>query len=317
MTTKHTQDPARSADLPPALAAHRELAAACRIAREAGALAYAYFTAWHGGSQGDGQGAPRPDASLAVHLKPGDEPVTEADRAVSELCVRGLRAAFPDDAVVSEELPDDEQRLARRRTWFVDPIDGTKDFIAGRPGFSVMLGLIDAQADCRPVLGVVYQPAADRLWYAALGTGAYACVAGVPPQRMRVSAEHELAGARMVSSASVRDPMVADLRARAGIRDEVQIGSVGIKLALIGAGERDLYVNPASKTRLWDTAAAEIILHESGGRLTDLHDRPLSYRRAAGDSLAHGGGLLASNGVLHAAALAQLAPLFAGKAGTT
>jgi 3'(2'), 5'-bisphosphate nucleotidase len=107
----------------------------------------------------------------------------------------------------------------------------------------------------------------------------------------------------------VREPVVADLRQRAGIRDELQIGSVGIKLALLGAGERDLYVNPASKTKLWDTAAPEIILHEAGGRLSDLYGRPLRYDAELG----HRDGLVASNGWLHAAALAQVSLLIGGR----
>jgi 3'(2'), 5'-bisphosphate nucleotidase len=264
------------------------------LVREAGALALRYFLAWHGGSSA---------GVLAVEMKDGDEPVTAADRTVSELCVSRLRAAFPSDAVLSEELPDDGARHHAARTWLVDPIDGTKDFIAGRPGFSVMIGLLEGG---RPVLGAVYQPAADRLFYAQLGAGATLLRAAEPPLRMRVSATAELAAARMVSSAANPEPLVAELRARAGIRDDQQIGSVGIKLSLVAAGERDLYVNPAGRCKLWDTAAPDIILTEAGGRLTDLRGEPLRY---TGASLSHRRGLVASNGELHAQALAQLAPL--------
>lgn len=271
-----------------------EFAVVLPLVREAGALALRYFLAWHGGAAAQ---------ALAVELKDEDEPVTAADRAVSELCVSRLRVAFPADAVVSEELPDDGARHHAARTWLIDPIDGTKDFIAGRPGFAVMIGLLEGG---RPVLGAVYQPAADRLFYARLGTGATLVLADGPPQRMRVSATRELAAARMVSSAANPEPLVAELRARAGIRDDQQIGSVGIKLSLVAAGERDLYVNPAGKCKLWDTAAPSIILTEAGGRLTDLRGTPLSY---TSKDLSHRRGLVASNGELHEQALAQLAPL--------
>jgi 3'(2'), 5'-bisphosphate nucleotidase len=83
---------------------------------------------------------------------------------------------------------------------------------------------------------------------------------------------------------------------------------VGIKLGLLAAGERDLYVNPAGKCKLWDTAAPGIILAEAGGRLTDLLGEPLRYD---GQDLGHRRGLVASNGLLHAQALVQLAPLVA------
>ncbi|MFT3754974.1 MAG: 3'(2'),5'-bisphosphate nucleotidase CysQ [Pseudoxanthomonas sp.] len=265
-----------------------------QLVREAGELARHYYDAWHGG----------PAASaLAVELKEGGEPVTAADRAVSELCIQRLRAAFPGDAILSEEVPDDGARHQAARTWLIDPIDGTKDFIVGRPGFSVMIGLL---AGGRPTLGAVYQPTADRLWYASAGGGAYLVTGGAPPRRLHVADSSDLSQARLVSSASHPDPLVTELRTRAGIRDEQNIGSVGIKLGLVAAGERDLYVNPASKCKLWDTAAPEIILAEAGGRLTDLVGEPLSYTR---EDLGHRRGLVASNGRLHAAALAQLEPI--------
>jgi len=275
-----------------------ELDVVCRIARTAGQLASRYFTAWHGQGQSDGQGA------LTVDLKDGDEPVTAADRAVSDLCVENLHREFPGDAVLSEEVPDDGARLKATRTWLVDPIDGTKDFIAGRPGFAVMIGLL---VGGEPVLGVVYQPTGDHMWYATRDQGAFVIDGGGPARRIQVSAVDRLTEARMVSSASVRETVVAQVRERAGISSEIQIGSVGIKLSLLAAGERDLYINPAGRTKLWDTCAPSIILHEAGGRLTDLLGRPLNYR----GELGHNDGLVATNGALHAQALEQLAPFVA------
>ena len=87
---------------------------------------------------------------LVVEMKPGDEPVTAADRRGSEIIVDGLARAFPHDPVISEELPPPDGAQAGARLWLVDPIDGTKDFIRGEDGYSVMLGLV---RDGRPVLG--------------------------------------------------------------------------------------------------------------------------------------------------------------------
>lgn len=251
-----------------------ELLTAAAIARAAGAMARRYFDDWH---RGAGAGA------LAVEMKEGDEPVTAADRAVSTLCVDRLRAAFPADAVVSEELPDDGSRHRAARTWLVDPIDGTKDFIAGRPGFAVMIGLI---TQGRPTLGVVYQPLTDRLYFAHAGGGAFVATAEAAPQPLRVSTVSDLAAAR--------------------VHEEPPLGSLGLKLCHLAAGERDLYVNPAARCKLWDTAAPEIILREAGGQLTDARGEPLRY---TGADLGHRRGLLGSNGRLHAAALVRLAPL--------
>lgn len=287
--------PELHAELHPELGDDAELRTVVALAREAGALALAYFLAAHGGAAAGS--AP----GLDVQMKDGDEPVTAADRAVNELCVAGLRRAFPDDAVLSEELPDDGARHRAARTWLVDPIDGTKDFIAGRPGFAVMIGLLVAG---RPVLGVVYQPAVDRLWYARSGRGAFENIADRPPRRMGVSAVDVLTEARLVSSASSREELVAKVREAAGIRDEEQVGSVGVKLGLIAAGVRDLYVNPAGRCKLWDTGAPEVILAEAGGQLTDFAGQPLRYTEALG----HSHGIVASNGHLHTAALERLRP---------
>ena len=155
------------------------------------------------------------DGELAVEMKPGDEPVTVADRRASELIVAGLAAAFPDDPVISEELlptplangAEDPAPLASvtrggsPRLWLVDPIDGTKDFIRGSDGFSVMIGLVEHG---RPVLGVVYQPAIDRMFYAS-PAGAF----GQTPDGTRpltVSALTTATDARLVASASSRSP---------------------------------------------------------------------------------------------------------------
>lgn len=279
---------------------HQELQEARAAAREAGALVRSYYQAWH--RSGDAHGA------LAVQLKDGDEPVTEADKAASALIVARLRAAFPDDVILSEEAPDDGARHRGGRLWVVDPIDGTKDFIAGRPGFSVMIGLL---IEGQPALGVVYQPLrqivgqpADRLWEGVRGHGAYE-VLGDERRRLSVSTIADLTQVRMVSSASRPEATVAQLREAAGIKDEQNIGSVGIKLGLIAAGERDLYLNPATTVKLWDTCAPQVLLHEAGGLLTDCHGDALCYTGALG----HLRGLLASNRVVHAAAIQRLQPL--------
>ena len=274
----------------------RELTVAIELARRAGALV-AQVRA--GGGE-----------ALGVELKAGDEPVTVADRAASELIVAGLRAEFPDDVVISEENADDLARLTARRVWFIDPIDGTKDFIAGRPGFSVMIGLCEGHA---PVLGVVYQPTGDRLFWAAPGAApdggaaAWFAAPGEAPRRLHVSEVRDAAGIRLVASASHRTAAIDAVKSALGIADELNIGSVGLKLALISLAERELYVNPSPKCKAWDTCAPEAILRAAGGVITDTHGEALRYDQA---DLGRGSGLVASNGHVHAEVLARLAHLF-------
>ena len=244
------------------------------------------------------------DASLlAVEMKPGDEPVTVADRAASDLIVTGLLAAFPDDVVISEERADEPARLTARRCWYVDPIDGTKDFIRGREGFAVMIGLC---VDGVPVVGVVHQPTTHRAFWAADGA-AFTADGDGPPHPLAVSAVQEARAIRLVASKSHRSDAIDQVKALLGVTDELNIGSVGLKLCLIAAGERDLYVNPWPKCKAWDTCAPEAILVAAGGVLTDTRGAALRYDDA---ELGRLGGLIASNRHVHADVVARLASLF-------
>lgn len=263
----------------------RELARAIELARLAGA-----------------EVARMQRGELEVEMKPGDEPVTAADRRASELIVAGLADSFPLDPIISEELPPAPGALGAPRFWLVDPIDGTKDFIRGEDGYSVMIGLV---CDGVPTLGVVYQPVIDRLFY---GTPAGAMM--VAPGETRPLAVSDVATAaeiRLVASKSHRSRDLDRVKRELGIDNELNIGSVGVKLCVIAAGLRDLYVNPAAKTKAWDTCAPEAILVPAGGRLSDLFGNPIEYTR----ELAHRRGLVASNGRVHDEVIAKLAPLFA------
>jgi 3'(2'), 5'-bisphosphate nucleotidase len=267
-----------------------EVAAAERLAREAGHLVLKF----HG-------------ADLEVERKAGDEPVTVADRNASELIVGELRDAFPDDVIISEENADDLRRLRARRVWYVDPIDGTKDFIRGDDGFCVMIGLC---IDHRPAVGVIYQPLYDRLFAAATGGGTWLAAADAAPVQAHTSSVSELSDVRLVASKSHRGSNIDQVKSALGISSELNIGSVGLKLGVIALGERDLYVNPSSKTSSWDTCAPEALLVEAGGRISDIQGAPLRYDS---EIIGHQRGLLASNGRIHDAAVERLAPLFAGR----
>ena len=269
----------------------RELDIAVDLARRAGER----IAALHG-------------SGIAVDTKDDQSPVTQADREANELIVTALTAAFPGDGILSEELPDDGSRLVRPRVWMVDPLDGTKDFIRGRDGFAVMIGLLEAAT---PALGVVYQPIGDKLYYATRGGGAFLATGGGAAVRIHVSDVREPAKIRMVASKSHRTEAIDRVRAALGISDELNVGSVGLKLGLIAEGVRDLYVNPAGHSKLWDACGPEAILVEAGGRLSDLRGQPLDYR---GAELGNTRGLIASNGVLHEEVVARLGTLFPGGA---
>lgn len=240
---------------------------------------------------------------LGVEMKDGDEPVTVADRRASDIIVEGLAQSFPGDAIVTEERTPAAGAFAGKRLWLVDPIDGTKDYIRGGDGFSVMIGLV---VDGRPAVGVVHQPTLDRTYFATPDGGAHVLHAGTTT-RLMISDVGSAGEARLVASASSRTADIDRVKAQLGIDDEQNIGSVGVKLCLIAQGTRDLYVNPSAKTKAWDTAAPEAILLRAGGRLTDLFGTPIDYH---GD-MRHKRGLVASNGRIHEEVVGKLGALFA------
>jgi 3'(2'), 5'-bisphosphate nucleotidase len=240
-------------------------------------------------------------AGVKAETKAFDEPVTAADRDASTFLVNAIRAAFPDDAILSEEEPDDGTRLQNQRVWMIDPIDGTRDFIEGHDGFSVMIGLLDGD---RPALGVMFQPVGERLYHAVHDHGAFYSEADNTARPIRVSKTTDASKLRMVASRSHRDAIVDKVAASLGIGDSLHVGSLGLKVGLIARNERDLYVNPSGKSKLWDTCGPEVILLEAGGRITNARGEVLQYRTQA---LNHAG-IIASNGALHDEIVQKLAP---------
>jgi 3'(2'), 5'-bisphosphate nucleotidase len=246
--------------------------------------------------------------NLIVQNKAGDEPVTEADHAANTLIVDRLRAAFPDDVVLSEEIPDDRSRIGRPRVWMVDPIDGTRDFILGHTGFVVMIGLA---IDGRPQVGAVAHPLTRKLWSGVVGAGAWVSEGGGARGPLATSALAAPPGIRLVASKSHRTGRVDAVKKALGIVDEINVGSVGLKIALVAEATRDLYVYTGGRTKIWDTCGPEAILRAAGGRVTDMDGVPLSYDQP---ELYNRRGIVASNGLLHDFVIATIAPFVPAKA---
>jgi 3'(2'), 5'-bisphosphate nucleotidase len=238
---------------------------------------------------------------VSVKYKDAGEPVTEADLAANALIVGRLAQEFPGDAILSEELPDDGSRLEKPRVWMVDPIDGTRDFVRGRPGYVVMIGLC---LDGQPALGAVAHPRTDVVWSGVVGQGAWRDSPDGNRAPMRTSALAEPRGVRIVVSQSRRSPRIDAFRLALGVTDEMSVGSVGLKVALVCQGERDLYLYPGEQTKLWDTCGPEAILTAAGGRMSDMDGRPLVYNKA---DLNNRNGVVASNGPLHDLVIQALA----------
>jgi len=252
-----------------------ELEFAAKLAREAATIVNTFYV-----------------GSSEVRYKSGDEPVTEADRSANQHIVSRIEAMFPNDGLLSEESKDDLTRLHNRRVWIVDPLDGTKEFIARNGEFSIMIGLA---IEGRPVLGVVMQPDPGLLYIGAVNQGAYLYEAG---ERIPLSVSDVTQVNRMVlvSSRSHRQQIVDKMRSALRITSERVSGSVGLKVGLIARQLADLYVHPSPGCKEWDICAPYALLEAAGGRMTDCWGNPLIFNKR--DVRAHNG-LIASNGQVH------------------
>ena len=268
-----------------------ELEVAIKLARAAGAAILAQYK-----------------QPLRIEQKNYDddvEPVTQADRIANELIVNGLKKEFPSDGILAEESIDTERRLSKSRVWMVDPLDGTNGFIDGNGDFAVQIGLVE---NGNPVAGVVYLPLADTLYRAVLGGGTWIERPQLEPEKVRVSDHKSFVEMRLAASRSHRSPRMNRVVQQFNFREEVQRGSVGIKVGLLVEQQCDVYIHLSPRTKQWDTCAPQLILTEAGGRLTDLFGRPLNYNVP---DVNNRNGLVASNGAAHDLIIETLAPLLA------
>jgi 3'(2'), 5'-bisphosphate nucleotidase len=239
---------------------------------------------------------------FAVDLKRAREPVTAADRGANAVICEALAARFPGVPIVAEESDPGTFRDFRSapRVLFVDPLDGTREFIARNGEFAVMIGLLDG---ARPVAGAVHAPAAGVSWAGALGAGAWRVEGDAPWMPIRVSPESDPGRARLVASRSHRGPALRRALAALGAASVRALGSAGLKGAAVAQGRADAYVDTGAGTKRWDACAIDALVTAAGGRVTDMRGAPIDYR---GPGLANRNGLIVTNGLLHDAILARL-----------
>jgi myo-inositol-1(or 4)-monophosphatase len=199
--------------------------------------------------------------------KANDSPVSEADIAVEDMLAAHLRQARPIYGWLSEEREDDRSRLGARRSFVVDPIDGTREFIAGGPHWTIPLAVVETG---RPVAAVILAPALGDLYTATLGGGA-----ALNDGPIRVSGRRELAGSRIAAPKRLfrSPPLLADPHV-----STVFFASLAYRLARVADGRLDgAFAKPNAQD--WDLAAADLLVHEAGGSVTDLASNMLRYDR--------------------------------------
>jgi 3'(2'), 5'-bisphosphate nucleotidase len=227
---------------------------------------------------------------------------TDADRRSQDIILSRLRQEFPSDALCAEEDTTTLAGTSRTgpRLWIVDPIDGTRGFARKNGEFSVMVAFVHESA---VVVGVVLEPALERLTYAVRGGGCWRRDAGAAtPTECHVRSEVDLAAATLTQSRSRSGNPSPQVQALKPAR-VVETYSAGIKLALVARGEADIYVNDYREFHDWDIAAGQILVEEAGGTVTGLKGETLHYGIPGAWQRE---GLLASNGWLHDAAVQLL-----------
>ena len=232
------------------------------------------------------------------------EPVTIADRTASKIIVERLAKVFPDDGILSEEEIDDTKtRLKSDNVWIIDPLDGTRGFINKDGDFAVQIGLaIKGEA----VLGVVFAPFQKKLYYASQENGAFIIEDENPPRRLKVSELTDFSKMNIAVSRNHRSPKMSDIFKEFRFKNEIQRGSVGIKIGLIAEQIADLYIHLSPHTKFWDSCAPQIILEEAGGKLTDLFGEKIRYDLK---DVQNHNGILATNGAVHDETVKHLKPL--------
>lgn len=221
-------------------------------AKEAGAVALTFFR-----------------RNPANWMKENDSPVSDADIAVDRLLAERLRAARPDYGWLSEETIDDASRRSGKPVFIVDPIDGTREFLAGRNEWAVSIAVV---AGGRPTAAVLAAPALRETFTAGAGRGT--SLNGAP---VFAAPREGLAGVRVAGPRRY----VRRVAEEAGIEIKAVrfIGSLAYRLALVASGRVDVAV-AREGARDWDLAAADLVVHEAGGKLSDLDGRILRYDRA-------------------------------------
>lgn len=211
---------------------------------------------------------------LEVERKADDSPVTAADRASNALLLDGLARLTPGLPVLSEEgrLWPYEQRKDWQSYWIVDPLDGTRDFVAGRDEYAVLLARIESG---RPVLGLIHAPARGVSYYGGPGLGAFK-MTPEGPRPIHTNKHSGPDGPVVLHSRSHRTPKL-DAYLQDLPHSRVPMGS-GLKFGLLAEGVGQLYpcLHP---TYEWDTAAGQALLEGAGGELVDLEGRPLGYNK--------------------------------------
>ena len=229
------------------------------------------------------------DGNFRTTTKTDDSPVTDADFKSNEIIKKILSKT--DYSILSEEDIDDPKRLSENTIWVIDPLDGTSDYIDKTGEFTIMISLIKNN---EPILGVISWPTEKTLFVAQKGSGAFR-YSNNEWTKISVSKISDLSLCRTVGSRHHLTYKEKNFIEKLGIVNFTSIGS-SLKVGKISSGEADAYITTTDKMKEWDSAASHCIVHEAGGKMTDMLGNDISYNNR---DVYHHNGILVTNGLLH------------------
>lgn len=234
------------------------------------------------GEAGEAAAGHQPSAGESVEIKDDGSPVTLADRAAHELIINGLAGLDPLLPVISEEGDlEGVESASHPQFWLVDPLDGTKDFLAGLDEYTTNIALVE---DGVPIMGVVVAPGSGTAYFSGRGLGAFKQTDGSASTKICCSTDNGRIRAAISRSHSSRS--TEDYLARLGVAETIRSGS-SIKICLVAEGAADIYPR-LGPTRLWDTAAGVAVAREAGCEVTCLKGKSLGFDPAVDGILQQG-----------------------------
>lgn len=226
---------------------------------------------------------------ITTKLKDDSEPVTQADIESDTIIQKILSGT--NYLILSEESSDDKKRLEQNKIWIVDPLDGTSDFVNKTGEFTIMIALVQNH---KPVLGVIFHPPSGTLYVAQRGQGAFK-LQNNSWTRLKVSKISDLKECKAVGSRFHLGQKEKKILEKLQVSKFVTRGS-SLKVTDICSGNAEIYFTTTNKMKQWDTCASYCLIHESGGKMTDIIGSELLYNI---DSLNHENGLLVTNGKIN------------------
>jgi len=229
-------------------------------------------------------------SDFGIERKEDNSPLTLADRAANEYITNELKQRYPEFGMLSEECKDTKERLVKKHVWIIDPLDGTKEFIKRNGEFTVNIALVE---DKKPIIGVVYVPVTNEVYYAARGCGAFYCAENGDEMKIETSEKRDTRDMILMKSRSHASEKLLRIIETFKFAKVMERGS-SLKICQIAIGNADVYFR-FGLTSEWDICAAHCILEEARGKITDCLGSDILYNR---EDILNRKGFIASNGEL-------------------